>query len=102
RFVPAADVDVVEGSPPDCPEAPLHAPLSRAMSWATVHRLSQTPGSGTRLAAIRGSARIRRGTRMVKVLSATQAAAYLRGALPHGFCYREYDVAHLRTPADLA
>jgi hypothetical protein len=102
RFVPAGEVDVVEGSPPAPPEDPLHAPLSRAMSWATVHGLSQSPGSAERLAPIRDSARIRRGTRMVKVLSATQTATYLNGALPHGFCYREYDIAHLRTPADLA
>src|SRR5207248_7220004 len=92
----------VEGSPPAPPEDPLHAPLSRAVSWATVHRLSQTPGSAERLAPIRESARIRRGTRMVKVLSATQAAAHLHGALPYGFCYREYDIAQLRTPADVA
>ena len=37
---------------------------------------------------------------MVKVLSAQQLAGYVRGWLPHGFCYREHDVAHLRTPAD--
>jgi hypothetical protein len=102
RFVAAGDVNVVEGSPPAPPEDPLHAPLGRALSWAAVHGLSQTPGTGAQLARIRDSARIRRGTRMVKVLSGTQAAGYLHGALPHGFCYREYDVAHLRTPADLA
>jgi hypothetical protein len=102
RFVPAGDVAVVEGVVPPPSEEPLSAPLSRALSWATVHRLSQTPGSRARLAAIRDSARVRRGTRMVKVLSGAQAARYLQGALPHGFCYREHDIAHLRTPADLA
>ena len=38
---------------------------------------------------------------MVKVLSARQLAGHLHGWLPQGFCYREYDVAHLRTPVDL-
>ncbi|MEK8108130.1 hypothetical protein NKG94_30365 [Micromonospora sp. M12] len=33
------------------------------------------------------------------MLSAQQLAGYVRGWLPHGFCYREHDVAHLRTPA---
>ena len=102
RFVPAAEVAVLEGAAPTPPEDPLHAPLSRALSWAAVHRLSQSPGAGGQMTAIRNSARIRRGTRMVKVLSATQVARHLQGELPHGFCYREYDIAHLRTPADLA
>jgi hypothetical protein len=102
RFVPAAEVDVVEGRPPNPADQPLHVPLSRTMNWASVHRLSQTTRGSELLAAIRGSARIRRGTPMVKVLSGTQLAAQLHGALPHGFCYREYDIAHLRTPADLA
>jgi hypothetical protein len=39
---------------------------------------------------------------MMKVLSGRQAAGFLRGWSPAGFCYREYDIAHLRTPADLA
>jgi hypothetical protein len=85
-------------------DQPLHVPLSRATSWASVHRLSQTPyaAAADTLTVVRASARIRRGTRMVKVLSAGQLAGYLHGWLPQGFCYREYDVAHLRTPADLA
>ena len=48
------------------------------------------------------TSRIRRGTRMLKILSGRQLAGFLRGWLPQGFCHREYDVAHLRTPADLA
>jgi hypothetical protein len=102
RFVPGIEVDVIEGHRPPPPEEPLCAPLSRAMSWTSVHRLSQTPGPNDLLAAIRASAVIRRGTRMVKVLSGEQLALHLHGALPSGFCYREYDIAHLRTPADLA
>jgi hypothetical protein len=38
---------------------------------------------------------------MVKVISGRQLLGYLRGWLPGGFCHREYDVAHLRTPAEL-
>src|SRR5207244_12947857 len=43
RFVPAAEVEVVEGMAPVPLDQPLQAPLSRATSWASVHRLSQTP-----------------------------------------------------------
>jgi hypothetical protein len=103
RFVAAADVEIVAGEPPTPTECALSAPLSRALTWDTVHRLSQTPPAGTArlLGAIRGSVRVRRGTRMVKVLSGRQLAGHLQGWLPHGFCYREFDIAHLRTPADL-
>jgi hypothetical protein len=83
-------------------EQPLRMPVSRAMDWNMVHRLSQAPATAdSPLAAIRRTATIRRGTRMIKVLSAYQVLGHLRGWLPSGFCYREYDVAHLRTPAEL-
>ncbi|HEX7944174.1 MAG TPA: hypothetical protein VF495_05890 [Phenylobacterium sp.] len=105
RFVPAAEVEVVEGQPPRPLDGPLFAPLSRGLSWSTAHRMSQSPhgGDGGEVVAhIRRSATIARGTRMVKILSGRQLAGFLRGWLPQGFCYREFDVAHLRTPADLA
>jgi hypothetical protein len=88
------------GEPPD---APLQAPVSRARSWTDVHRMAQTPrrGEESAITAIRNTARIRRGTRMMKVLSARQLAGHLHGWLPYGFCYREYDIAHLRTPDEL-
>jgi len=101
RFVPSGDVQVVEGVPPVPPDEPLRALLSRTLNWATVQRLSQAPPVADLVAAIRGSVRIRPGTRMVKVLSAAQLTEYLHGALPRGFCYREHDIAHLRTPAEL-
>ena len=74
------------------------------MSWATAHRMSQSRWSvGTAvLRLMRNSVVVDRGTRMVKVLSARQLSGFLRGWLPMGFCHREYDIAHLRTPADLA
>ncbi|QGN45533.1 hypothetical protein GKC29_00785 [Micromonospora sp. WMMC415] len=106
RFVHATEVAAVHGAPEPAeePEAPLLVPLHRERGWASVHHLSQQPQAADDplLAAVRGSAVIRRGTRMVKILSARQLAGYVRGWLPHGFCYREYDVAHLRTPAATA
>jgi hypothetical protein len=86
---------------------PVRAPVTRSLNWSTIQRMSQTPPRGeapasAQIAAIRRSATIRRGTHMLKVLSARQLAGHLRGWLPAGFCYRQYDVAHLRTPDDLA
>ncbi|MGN9889921.1 hypothetical protein [Micromonospora sp. L31] len=106
RFVHVTEIGAVQGAaePAEEPEAPLLVPLHRERGWAYVHQLSQQPtaaGDPT-LTTVRASAVVRRGTRMVKVLSAQQLAGYVRGWLPHGFCYREHDVAHLRTPAALA
>jgi hypothetical protein len=100
--VTIAPVEV--GAPAGETQAPLLVPLRRDLDWTEVHRLTQTPhrADDPVLATLRASAGIRRGTRMVKVLSPAHAAGYLRGWLPHGFCYRDQDVAHLRTPDDLA
>ncbi|SCL55745.1 hypothetical protein GA0070606_2491 [Micromonospora citrea] len=103
RFVHATEVTDVRpvAEPTEEQEAPLLAPLHRERGWAYVQQLSQQPAAADdpTLAAVRASAVIRRGTRMVKVLSARQLAGHVRGWLPHGFCFREHDVAHLRTPA---
>ncbi|NJC63543.1 hypothetical protein HC028_03310 [Planosporangium flavigriseum] len=116
RFVHATDVlaatglgsraaaVIATGEQPlaELPDQPLRMPVSRSLDWAGLHRLSQQPATADSVvAAIRRSATIRRGTRMIKVLSARQLVGHLRGWLPSGFCYREYDVAHLRTPAEL-
>lgn len=107
RFVHASDIGGVYGPVQEHAdatlEAPLQVPLSRARTWSDVHRMTQSPTGGDDVvtSAIRRSAVIRRGTRMVKTLSARQVAGHLRGWLPYGFCYREYDVAHLRTPEEL-
>ncbi|WP_422771885.1 hypothetical protein ACN28C_01850 [Plantactinospora sp. WMMC1484] len=85
------------------PDTPLMAPLHRARSWSQIHTLSQSPSAAQDplLRAVRESATVQRGSQMVKALSAQQFAGFLlRGWLPYGFCYREYDVAHLRTPTD--
>jgi hypothetical protein len=102
RFVHASDVSAVlgAGEPPD--DDPMVMPVSRALDWGAVHRMSQSPAQVARVAPIRRSAAIRRGTRMIKFISARQLQAHLRGRPISGFCYRAYDVAHLRTPADLA
>jgi hypothetical protein len=101
RFLSATEVEMFGSG-----EAPLQAPLSRALTWERIHRLSQSPPrekqAADAIAAVRASATIRRGTRMVKPLSPLGVTAVLKGQLPHGFCYREWDVAHLRTPAEQA
>lgn len=92
RFVHATEVGAVHGAaePSEDADPPLLMPLHRDRGWAYVHQLSQQPGAAgdPTLAAVRASAVIRPGTRMVKVLSARQLAGYVRGWLPHGFCYR--------------
>jgi hypothetical protein len=96
---------VVEGHVPQPLDSPPVAPLSRGLTWPVAHRMSQSPhggDGGKTVATIRRSVTISRGTRMVKILSGRQLAGFLRGWLPQGFCYREFDVAHLRTPAELA
>lgn len=89
-------------------DGPLAMPVSRTVSWGALHLLSQTtperyaPGEAALLATVRRSATVGRGTPMLKVLSARQVAGYLIGWPLTGFCNREYDLAHLRTPAELA
>jgi hypothetical protein len=107
RFVHATEITAVQGAGPEDHgeqlDVPLQVPLSRARSWAEVHRMAHTPrrGEEATITGIRLTAQVRRGTRMVKVLSARQLAGHLHGWLPYGFCYREYDIAHLRTPDEL-
>jgi hypothetical protein len=114
RFVHCTEVTAVQGAPEhnEQPDFPLQAPVSRARTWTEVHRMAQTragggpsgqarPSEEPTIAGIRRTARIRTGTRMMKVLSAGQLAGHLHGWLPYGFCYREYDIAHLRTPQEL-
>src|SRR3712207_1232328 len=83
---------------------PLSAPLLRGLDWAAVQRMSQSVGhrDDPLLRRIRATAEVRRGPRMIKVVSGAQAAGHLGGWLPYGFCHRHADVAHLRHPAELA
>jgi len=86
---------------------PLLAPVTPSMTWASVHATTQVPlRPGRRtgpepVAVMRRTATIRRGTKMIKLLSDRQVVAYLRGRLPRGFCYRWSDVAGLRAPDEL-
>src|SRR3954470_10383145 len=85
-------------------EPPLSAPLRRDLGWAQVQRMSQSAEhrDDPLLRRIRATAAIRRGTRMIKVLSAAQVAGHLGGWLPYGFCYRSCDIGHVREPQQLA
>ncbi|AGZ46217.1 hypothetical protein [Actinoplanes friuliensis] len=85
-------------------EPPLMAPLRRDLTWDRVQSMTQSAGhrDDAVLQRIRSTAAVRRGTRMMKVLSAAQLAGHLAGWLPYGFCYRACDIAHLRTPAELS
>jgi hypothetical protein len=88
----------------DASDAPLTAPLTRDLGWAQVQAMSQSAAHRDNpvLHGIRSSAVVRRGTRMMKVLSAAQFTGHLSGWQPSGFCYRVHDVAHLRSPDRLA
>jgi hypothetical protein len=85
-------------------EPPLTAPLTRDLGWTAVQRMSQSAAhrDDPVLRRIRSTASVQRGTRMVKILSAAQLAGHLGGWLPYGFCYRACDIAHLRSPEELA
>lgn len=113
RFVHATAVVPADGPQPDANgstvlDAPMCMPVAPGLNWATVHHYSQippgrcAPGFSAMTGAIRRSARLSTGTAMMKVLSAKQVAGMLLGRSIAGFCHRSYDLAHLRTPADLS
>lgn len=106
RFVHASDIDAVQGPAPTPPDAPLMAPLRRSVTRDTMQRLSQraeSPGDRALLRAVHASAAIACGTRMLKTVRPEMVAEHLAGrALIRGFCYRHHDVAHLRSPEQLA
>ena len=86
-------------------EQPILAPVTPGMSYEAIQDLSQGPLRGPEagpITTIRRTATIRPGTRMIKLLSPRQVGTYLHGRRPAGFCYREYDLAPMRSPADLA
>jgi hypothetical protein len=106
RFVHASEISGVRGGLPadelDVHDDPLMMPVSRVVDWSAVHRMSQSPSQAMSVEPIRRTATVKRGTKMIKFLSPRQLSGHLRGWPLSGFCYRTYDVAHLRTPTDLA
>jgi hypothetical protein len=98
--------DLIQGSGVTEPEEqPILAPVVPGISYESVHNLSQSPLHGqdaTHITTIRRTATIRPGTRMIKLLSARQVGAYLHGRRAAGFCYREFDLAPMRTPTALS
>jgi hypothetical protein len=93
----------------DVADSPLLTPVTPNLSWLGIHSSTQTmlrrearPASYRSVTTMRRTAVIRRGTRMIKLLSGRQLVAYLHGRLPRGFCYRAGDLEGLRIPDDLA
>lgn len=102
RFVHVSEVGG-ESAINACAETLLSAPLAAGVTWCRIHERSQSPygDEATRalLRTVRASASVRCGTKMVKPLSSRQVVRLLSGApVVSGFCFREHDVAHLRTP----
>src|SRR5690606_25939923 len=85
--------------------APVSVPMMPGADFRTVHRYSQNPRIGgaerALVSAVRATAFVTAGTRMIKPLNRHQVARQLTTApLVSGVCFREFDVAHLRTPGD--
>lgn len=108
RFVHSTDVLADQPPVTEPIERPMRVAVGAAGTPATLQRLSQIPpgrlsaGEAALIARVRRSAVLTTGTTMIKILTAGQVAGYLGGWPLAGFCHREYDLAHLRTPADLA
>ncbi|HEX2143157.1 MAG TPA: hypothetical protein VHG10_01490 [Glycomyces sp.] len=105
RYVHASEVSSAAGELLLAGVAPLAIPLMPGIDAATVHRYSQNPRIGPAeralVSAVRATAFITGGTRMIKPLSSHQVARQLTSPpVVSGVCFREFDVAHLRTPDD--
>lgn len=107
RYVHASEVSSAGGEMLRAGVAPVSAPMMPGADFGTVHRYSQNPrieaAERALVAAVRATALINVGTRMIKPLNRHQAARQLSTApLVNGICFREFDVAHLRAPRDRA
>src|SRR5437764_576523 len=73
RFVHVSEIAAVRGALPgdelDVVDDPLMMPVNRTLDWTAVHRMSQSPSLAGSIAAIRRTATIKRGTKMIKFLS---------------------------------
>ncbi|THV43268.1 hypothetical protein [Glycomyces buryatensis] len=105
RYVHASEVESGGGELLRAGVAPLSVPVMPGADAQIVHQYSQNPridaSERALVSAVRATAFVTVGTRMTKPLSRNQVARQLTSApLVSGVCFREFDVAHLRTPAD--
>jgi hypothetical protein len=105
RYVHASEVSSAGGELLQAGVAPVSVPMMPGADFRTVHRYSQNPRIGgaerALVSAVRATAFVTAGTRMIKPLNRHQVARQLTTApLVSGVCFREFDVAHLRTPGD--
>ncbi|WP_100445785.1 hypothetical protein [Glycomyces xiaoerkulensis] len=105
RYVHASEVASAGAEMLRTGVAPVSVPLMPGADFGTVQRCSQNPriesAERALVAAVRATAFVSVGTRMVKPLNRQQVARQLTSPpLVSGVCFREFDVAHLRTPAD--
>lgn len=82
----------------------LTVPLAPGLDLEYVRRLTQTPhldpAARVLLDRVRRSAAVAAGELMERPVTAPQIARLMEtAAVPGGFCYRRWDIAHLRTPA---
>ncbi|WP_025272597.1 hypothetical protein [Haloglycomyces albus] len=85
------------------PDVPLSLPIHSHTDSVTLQNLTQkvnlTAPERDLVRNVRSTARVRRGTRMMKPMSAAQVSRQLNSAATvSGICFREFDTAHLRLP----
>ena len=105
RYVHASEVASAGAELLRAGVAPVSAPFMPGADFPTVHHCSQNPhldaAERALVSAVRATATVDVGTRMIKPLGRHQVARQLTSPpLVSGVCFREFDVAHLRTPAD--
>ncbi len=105
RYVHASEVSSTGGELLQAGVAPVSVPMMPGADFRTVHQYSQNPrieaAERALVSAVRATAFVTVGTRMIKPLNRHQVARQLTTApLVSGVCFREFDVAHLRTPGD--
>ncbi|GAB3222700.1 hypothetical protein GCM10027447_09710 [Glycomyces halotolerans] len=105
RYVHASEVASAGGEMLRAGVAPVSVPVMPGADFRTVHQFSQNPrleaAERALVSAVRATAFVTVGTRMVKPLNRHQVARQLTTApLVSGVCFREFDVAHLRAPED--
>lgn len=105
RYVHASEVTSAGAELLRAGVAPVSVPVMPGADFQTVHQYSQNPrieaGERALVSAVRATAFVDVGTRMIKPLSRHQVARQLTTSpLVSGVVFREFDAAHLRTPSD--